>query len=53
LAKQRIKSINERKQFLYSLLKNRDIQNLILSRKLEEAKKITRRLIKNWQEIQK
>jgi precorrin-2 dehydrogenase/sirohydrochlorin ferrochelatase len=53
LAKQRIKSIKERKQFLYSLLKNRDIQNLILSRKLEEAKKITRRLIKNWQEIQK
>ena len=53
LAKQRIKSIKERKQFLYSLLKNRDIQNLILSRKLEEAKKITRRLIKNWQEIHK
>jgi len=53
LAKQRIKSIKERKQFLYSLLKNRDIQNLILSRKLKEAKKITRRLIKNWQEIHK
>jgi len=53
IAKQRIKSIKERKQFLYSLLKNRDIQNLILSRRLEEAKKTTRRLIKNWQEIQK
>jgi precorrin-2 dehydrogenase/sirohydrochlorin ferrochelatase len=53
LAKERIKSIKERKLFLYSLLKNRDIQNLILSRKLEEAKKITRRLIKNWQEIHK
>lgn len=53
IAKQRIKSIKERKQFLYSLLKNRDIQNLILSRRLGEAKKTTRRLIKNWQEIQK
>src|SRR6476661_4568977 len=53
MARKIIKSIKERKLFLYSLLKNRDIQNLILSRKLEEAKKITRRLIKNWQEIHK
>ena len=53
LAKQRIHSIKERKQFLYSLLKNRDIQNLIFSSNLKEAKKLTRRLIKNWQEIHK
>lgn len=52
LAKQKIKSIKERKLFLYSLIKNKDIQNLIISKKLEEAKETTRRLINNWQEIQ-
>lgn len=51
LAREKIPSGKDRKQFLYSIMKNRDIQNAIAARKLEDAKETARRLINDWLEI--
>jgi len=52
LAKEKIASSKERKQFLYSMMKNTEIMNAIASGNLEVAKETTKRLIKDWLEIE-
>jgi precorrin-2 dehydrogenase / sirohydrochlorin ferrochelatase len=52
LAKEKIASSKERKQFLYSIMKNTEIKNSIAVGNLEVAKETTKRLIKDWLEIE-
>jgi hypothetical protein len=52
LAKEKIASSKERKQFLYSIMKNTEIKNAIAVGNLEIAKETTKRLIKDWLEIE-
>ena len=48
-ARPKIKTIRERKEFLYSLIKDRQIQNLIKEDKIEDAKSATLELLQNWE----
>jgi precorrin-2 dehydrogenase/sirohydrochlorin ferrochelatase len=50
-AKEKIKTVKERKEFLYSLLKNKDIQNYIGLNQLDEAKLRTLKLLDEWEAI--
>jgi precorrin-2 dehydrogenase / sirohydrochlorin ferrochelatase len=52
LAKEKVASGKERKQFLYSIMKNTEIKNAIAAGNLEVAKETTRRLINDWLEIE-
>ena len=52
-AKQEIDTVKERKKFLYSLIKDKNIQYLLRSNKLEEAKMTTLQMLKNWEKMSK
>ena len=52
-AKQEIDTVKERKEFLYSLIKDKNIQYLIRSNKLEEAKMTALHILKNWEKMSK
>jgi precorrin-2 dehydrogenase/sirohydrochlorin ferrochelatase len=47
-ARTEIKQISERKAFLYSLLKNSNIQKLIKEGRTEDAKSATLQLLQRW-----
>jgi precorrin-2 dehydrogenase/sirohydrochlorin ferrochelatase len=47
-AKPAIKTIGERKEFLYSLIHNEDIQNLIKEDRVDDAKTVTLELLHKW-----
>lgn len=49
LAKQKIDTVKQRKEFLYSLIKDKNIQHLLRSNKLDEAKMTTSHMLKNWE----
>lgn len=48
MAKQEIVTVRERKEFLYSLIKDKNIQYLLRSNKLDQAKMIALQMLKNW-----
>jgi len=48
-ARPRIKTVGKRKEFLYSLIKDRRIQNLIKEDKIEDAKSATLELLQEWE----
>lgn len=48
-AKPRIKTVGERKEFLYSLTKDQRIQNLIKEDKIEDAKTTALELLQEWE----
>ena len=50
MAKEKISTVKERKEFLYSLIKDKNIQYLLRSNKLDEAKMTASYLLKNWGE---
>jgi len=52
-AKQEIDTVKERKKFLYSLIKDKNIQYLLRSNKLEEAKMTASQMLKNWEKMSK
>jgi precorrin-2 dehydrogenase / sirohydrochlorin ferrochelatase len=41
-------TVEERKEFLYSVVKNRQIQNLIKEDRIEDAKSATLELLQKW-----
>jgi precorrin-2 dehydrogenase/sirohydrochlorin ferrochelatase len=45
----RIKTVGKRKEFLYSLIKDRRIQNLIKEDRIEDAKSATLELLQKWE----
>jgi precorrin-2 dehydrogenase/sirohydrochlorin ferrochelatase len=48
-AKPKLKTVKERKQFLYSLIQDNRIQNLITENRVEDAKSATRELLHKWE----
>lgn len=52
-ARPRIKTVTERKRFLYSLINNKNIQNLINENKIEEAKVAAIELLNHWSDSKK
>ena len=52
-AKQELDSVKERKEFLYSLIKDKNIQYLLRSNKLDEAKMTVSHMLKNWEKMSK
>ena len=52
-AKQEIDTVKDRKEFLYSLIKDKNIQYLLRSNKLEEAKMAALQMLKNWEKMSK
>jgi precorrin-2 dehydrogenase/sirohydrochlorin ferrochelatase len=48
-ARPRIKTVGERKEFLYSLIRDRKIQNLIKEDRIEDAKSATLELLQKWE----
>jgi precorrin-2 dehydrogenase/sirohydrochlorin ferrochelatase len=48
-ARPRIKTVQQRKRFLYSLVKDAQIQKLIKEDKIEDAKRATLELLLNWE----
>ncbi|HEX2406202.1 MAG TPA: hypothetical protein VHJ38_03245, partial [Nitrososphaeraceae archaeon] len=52
-ARPRIKNVTERKRFLYSLINNKNIQNLINENKIEEAKVAAIELLNHWSDSKK
>ncbi|CAN5575213.1 hypothetical protein BH18THE1_BH18THE1_11060 [soil metagenome] len=48
MAKEKIRTVKERKEFLYSLIKDKNIQYLLRSNKLDEAKMTASYMLKNW-----
>lgn len=52
-AKPRIKTVEQRKQFLYSLVKDSRIQKLIKEDKIEDAKRATLELLQKWEKKSK
>jgi precorrin-2 dehydrogenase / sirohydrochlorin ferrochelatase len=52
-AKRKIGTVKERKQFLYSLIKDKNIQYLLRSNKLNEAKMTALDLLNNWGKVDK
>jgi len=51
LAKDKIKSLKQRKEFLYFIMKDKNIQDMILARRLDDAKEVAKTLINSWEEI--
>lgn len=47
-AKRKIGTVKERKQFLYSLIKDKNIQYLLRSKKLNEAKMTALHMLNDW-----
>lgn len=52
-AKRRIGTVRERKEFLYSLIKDKNIQHLLRSNKLNEAKMTALHMLNNWEKVNK
>jgi precorrin-2 dehydrogenase / sirohydrochlorin ferrochelatase len=52
-AKQELDTVKERKEFLYSLIKDKNIQYLLRSNKLDEAKMTALDILKNWEKMSK
>jgi precorrin-2 dehydrogenase/sirohydrochlorin ferrochelatase len=52
-AKRRIGTVRERKEFLYSLIKDKNIQHLLRSNKLNEAKMTAIHMLNNWEKVNK
>lgn len=52
-ARPKIKTITERKRFLYSLVNNKNIQNLINENKIEEAKVAAIEILNHWSDSKK
>ena len=50
-AKNRLKSTENRKQFLYSLISDKNIQNLINENRVEDAKIATLELLNKWEDM--
>ena len=50
-AKNRLKTSEKRKQFLYSLISDKNIQNLINENRVEDAKAATLELLNKWEGI--
>lgn len=48
-ARPHIRTVGERKKFLYSVIKNRQIQNLIKEDRMEDAKSATLELLHEWE----
>jgi precorrin-2 dehydrogenase/sirohydrochlorin ferrochelatase len=48
-ARPHIRTVYERKEFLYSVVKNRQIQNLIKEDRIEDAKSATLELLHKWE----
>jgi precorrin-2 dehydrogenase/sirohydrochlorin ferrochelatase len=48
-ARPHLKTVGERKEFLYSVIRNRQIQNLIKEDKIEDAKSATLELLYKWE----
>ena len=53
MAKGKISTVKKRKEFLYSLIKDKNIQHLLRSNKLDEAKMTASHMLKNWGEASK
>jgi precorrin-2 dehydrogenase len=53
MAKEKISTVKERKEFLYSLIKDKNIQYLLRSNKLDEAKMTASYMLKNWGQASK
>jgi precorrin-2 dehydrogenase/sirohydrochlorin ferrochelatase len=52
-AKPRLPTVEQRKQFLYSLVKDSRIQKLIKEDKIEDAKRATLELLLKWEKKSK
>jgi precorrin-2 dehydrogenase / sirohydrochlorin ferrochelatase len=52
-AKRKLDTVKERKEFLYSLIKDKNIQYLLRSNKLDEAKMTALHMLKNWEKVSK
>ncbi len=52
-ARPRIKTVGARKEFLYSLVKDIRIQNLIKEERIEDAKRATLELLQKWEKKEK
>jgi precorrin-2 dehydrogenase/sirohydrochlorin ferrochelatase len=52
-AKRKIGTVRERKQFLYSLIKDKNIQHLLRLNKLNEAKMTVLHMLNNWGKVNK
>lgn len=52
-AKRKLATVKERKEFLYSLIKDKNIQYLLRSNKLDEAKMTALQMLKNWEKVSK
>jgi precorrin-2 dehydrogenase/sirohydrochlorin ferrochelatase len=52
-AKSKLDTVKERKEFLYSLIKDKNIQYLLRSNKLYEAKMTALHMLKNWENVNK
>jgi precorrin-2 dehydrogenase len=48
-AKPKIKTVGKRKEFLYSIINDKTIQNLIKEERLEDAKSTTLKLLEKWE----
>jgi precorrin-2 dehydrogenase/sirohydrochlorin ferrochelatase len=53
MAKRELDTVRERKEFLYSLIKDKNIQYLLRSNKLDEAKMTALHTLKNWEKVSK
>ena len=53
MAKLKIDTVRERKEFLYSLIKDKNIQYLLRSHKLDQAKMTALDRLKNWEKMSK
>jgi precorrin-2 dehydrogenase/sirohydrochlorin ferrochelatase len=49
VAKPKLKTVKERKQFLYSLIQDNRIQSLITENRVEDAKTATLELLHKWE----
>jgi precorrin-2 dehydrogenase/sirohydrochlorin ferrochelatase len=50
-AKTRLKTIEKRKEFLYSLIRDKNIQSLINENRVEDAKTATLELLNKWENV--
>lgn len=53
VAKRELAGVKDRKEFLYSLIKDKNIQHLLRSNKLDEAKMTALHTLKNWEKVSK
>lgn len=51
LARDKIRSVTQRKEMLYFIMKDKKIQDMILARQLDAAKEAAKTLINSWEEI--